>query len=60
MSTEAKTIGKITNTGIISGTGSSTSGKGIGYGIYNYGSMDKATIEDITNAGIISGMAIVW
>ncbi|MHD0315880.1 beta strand repeat-containing protein, partial [Fusobacterium varium] len=53
---EANEIGKIINTGIISGTGKSDgSGDGEGYGIYNYGSASKSTIKDITNAGIISG-----
>ncbi|UYI77807.1 MAG: hypothetical protein OGM09_11635 [Fusobacterium varium] len=53
---EANEIGKIINTGIISGTGKSDgSGDGEGYGIYNYGSASKSTIKDITNAGLISG-----
>ncbi|WP_416259605.1 beta strand repeat-containing protein, partial [Fusobacterium varium] len=45
------TIKDIANTGVISGTGSSSSGYGDGYGIYN----KSGKIGDITNAGIISG-----
>ena len=43
-------MGKITNTGIISGIGSSSGSYGFGYGINNTG-----TIGEITNTGIISG-----
>ena len=43
-------MGNIANTGLISGTGSSSSGKGIGYGIYNSAKMGK-----ITNTGLIIG-----
>ena len=46
-------MGKIENAGLISGIGSSSSGKGIGYGIYNFSS---ATMGNITNTGIISGI----
>ena len=44
-------IGDITNRGLISGTGKSTSGKSEGYGIYN----SLSTMGDITNEGVISG-----
>ncbi|WP_462425797.1 autotransporter domain-containing protein [Fusobacterium varium] len=47
------TIKDITNTGEISGAGSSSSGNGTGYGIYNM-SEDKK-IGKIINTGIISG-----
>ena len=53
-------IGKIENAGTISGIGSSSSGKGIGYGIFNISNVKKMgnitnKMGNITNAGIISG-----
>ncbi|WP_462425972.1 autotransporter domain-containing protein [Fusobacterium varium] len=45
-------MGKIENAGTISGIGSSSSGKGIGYGIYNF---SLSTMGNIENAGLISG-----
>ena len=53
-------MGKVENAGTISGIGSSSSGKGIGYGIFNISNIKKMgnvtnKMGTITNAGIISG-----
>ena len=52
-STSTSTVGAITNTGLIIGIGTSSSGDGEGYGINNYSS---GTMGAITNTGIISGI----
>ena len=52
-STSISTVGAITNTGLIIGIGTSSSGDGEGYGINNYSS---GTMGAITNTGIISGI----
>ena len=48
-------MGAITNTGLISGSGNSSSGASTGYGINNGAIMGDITMGDITNEGVISG-----